>query len=87
MCTDIVHVANSLPRVRHMLDPGVTKCTFCRVYRNTRGHCATCIKVHVADSQPRVFSTHGRQLATCILILVATCPCVSDYTRQTVGRM
>jgi hypothetical protein len=25
------------PRVRLMSDPGVTKCTFCRVYHNTRG--------------------------------------------------
>jgi hypothetical protein len=37
-------VANSLPRVRLVLDPVVTKCTFCRVYHNTRGHCATCTK-------------------------------------------
>jgi len=69
-CTDTVHVANSWPCVPLVLDPGVTKCTFGRVYSNTRVQLDTCIKIHVSDcltrviilvsnSQPRVYDTRG----------------------------
>jgi hypothetical protein len=40
-----------------VLDPGVAKCTFGRVYSNTRVQLDTCIKIHVSDSQPRVHDT------------------------------
>jgi len=53
-CTDTVHVANRWSRVWSVLNPGVANCTFGRVYSNTRVHWATCIRIHVADSLPRV---------------------------------
>jgi hypothetical protein len=53
-CTDIVHVANRWPRVLRVLDPGVAKCTFGRVYSNTRVQLDMCIVIHVSDCLPRV---------------------------------
>jgi len=53
-CTDTVHVSNRWPRVRSVLDSGVAKYTFGRVYSNTRVHCATCTVIHVANCLPRV---------------------------------
>jgi hypothetical protein len=49
-----VHVANKWPHVWSVLDPGVAKYIFGRVYSNTRVHCAMCTVIHVADSLPRV---------------------------------
>jgi len=65
-------VANRWPRVWSVLDPGVTKYTFGRVYSNTRVLCAMCTVIHVADSVTRV-----------VLIHVAdSLPCVGMYTSR-----